>query len=110
MSNRFGPYSNSPYGRCLDCSLTIETREHSHQHLDESRNGLSKSHRVRIGNPSREDRIRREAQVEIERALEDAMERLDGFKPDASDDEIREALKLFPDFRGAWDEWVEETT
>jgi hypothetical protein len=113
-TSRFDPTPDEPYGKCMDCGAALTTEADSRAHMSstfkQSTSQSSSSHRVRITNPSRPERIRREMARIVDDALYDAMEALDRLtgRAELTDNEVAEALRMWPDFADAWDEHVRE--
>lgn len=110
MSSRFDPKPGEPYGECPTCEISFPDQASARAHMSETfEEGEGKSHSVRITNPARPDRIRREVGWEIDSAVSDAIESLDRLveRGDATADEIAQALRHFGhEFGEAWDEYV----
>lgn len=120
-SSRFDPRLGAPYGSCINCiHLTFATKAeadaHMHSTLEAAKKaGLSSGHSISVSNPERGSRVRNAVDSIIDDAITDAIEDLirltegrRGEAPDATDDEITEALKWYSDeFSEAWAEYLE---
>lgn len=78
--NPLNPYPG-PYGRCSTCGLELPTKQDAADHGRETMEPIpgvtigvvARGHSVSVTNPPREDRIRREIEMEIESAVGDLL-------------------------------------
>ena len=112
----YDPNPDAPYGTCSTCSLVIATEADANEHLRQTigqGDGAGHSHSVRITNPSRPDRIRRRIAMVIDDAIADAMDELDRLTSrgdNLTEAEVAEALRMWPDFSEAWDDYTEDAS
>ena len=110
MSSRFDPIPGQPYGECTDCGVALQTQEEGREHMAAtfSEAGQGPSHRIRITNPPRADRVRTAVNCAIDDAISEAMEDIHRIveRDGATPDELATALAAYPDFADAYAEWV----
>ena len=109
--SRFDPKSGEPYARCRDCSVVAENQADARQHMNETHGSKgNSSHSMSITNPTRPERIESGVRLKVDHAISEAMDDLDRLvaRGETTDDEIKEALRWYPDFADAWDEFVKE--
>lgn len=105
-----------PYARCLTCDLVLPTPDEARQHSQDSMEPvtgegsvIARGHSYRIVNPTPEERAASQVRREVEDAVLRCMEDLDTmvYRGRLTVDQVREGLRDYPDFRDAWDEYVE---
>lgn len=103
--SRFDQDPSQPYGHCVTCEITLATQQDANAHMSETFDG-GKSHTTRATNLTRQQHIERAVGFEVEAAISDAIESLGRLvdRGDATSDEIGQALRLYSDFGGAWEE------
>lgn len=106
-----------PYGTCLDCGVTLQTKEASRQHhmdtLPERADATGKrvSHSTQVLNPPREDRLASHIGRIVNDALEHAnkdLEELEDLDGGYTIQEITQALRHHSEFHDAWKEYCDE--
>lgn len=114
-TDRFDPSPDADYGKCNDCGINLATEPDAKAHMrttmeEAQSKGASRSHRVSVLNPGREQRITTEVDCLVDDAIQDAMEQLDRLvdRGDASEAEITAALKWHSDFANSWEEYIQE--
>ena len=108
--SRFDPIPGKPYGECADCGVALQTQEDGREHMSATRpaHGQGSSHRIRVTNQPRADRIQAAVNWLVSDAIDESMEGIhwlvehDG----ATAEEVADALLSYPDFADAYDEWV----
>lgn len=108
--SRFDPTPGQPYGECADCGTTLQTQTDSREHMAATRpEGQGSSHRVRVTNASRADRIRRAVADVVDDAITESMEDIDRLveRDGATAEEVAAELASYPDFADAYAEWVQ---
>ncbi|QGZ16678.1 hypothetical protein PBI_DEWDROP_30 [Microbacterium phage Dewdrop] len=105
---------DEPYGDCLTCGITLQTKEDAKAHRDETfgpSGAELSSHRTRAKNPTREENVDRGVWRHVNDAIDGLMERLaqEVMRDRLTKEEIRKALS-FPgvELVEAWDEWIAE--
>lgn len=107
----------TPYGKCIDCGVTLQTEEVSRQHHMDTlperadENGRSSSHSTRVLNPPREDKLAAHIARIVEDALDKAnedLEELEDLDGGYTVEEITEALRHHGEFHDAWKEYCNE--
>jgi len=108
--SRFDPIPGQPYGECTNCGISLATQEEGREHMSATRPeaGQGSSHRIRITNQTREDRIRSAVAWVVDDAITESMEDLHRLveRDGATPEELTAALGAHPDFADAYDEWV----
>lgn len=108
--SRFDPLPDQPYAECISCGLTLATQDDGREHMTATRPeaGQGASHRIRITNQPRPDRIRSAVARVIDDAITDSLEDIDRLveRDGATAEEVTEALRFYPDFADAYAEWV----
>jgi hypothetical protein len=110
--NDFNPEPGALYARCSDCGKALADEASVRTHSEETMKPTgeagvtARSHRVRILNPSREQRISGEVDRIVGDATQAACDDLwrlvdDG---DLTEDEVAVALRWHDDFSEAWEE------
>lgn len=109
--SRLDPEPGKPYAQCKDCEVVAETQADARQHMSETQGSKgNRSHGMRITNATRPERIESAIRSDVDIVIADAMDDLDRYvqRGEMTDEEIKEALRWYPDFADAWDEYVEE--
>lgn len=105
----------NPYGKCIDCGVTLQTKEASRQHHMDTlpersdMNGQRVSHSTKVLNPPREDRLASHIARIVEDALDHAnedLEELEDLDGGYTIEEITEALRHHSEFHDAWKEYL----
>ena len=111
-SNRFDPADGADYGRCRDCDAALVSEDDANEHMNSTLTsnslGNRESHSVMILNPSRERRVGQAVRWAVADALDSAVAEFEGLLDDASEEEIGDALWMYPDFKDAWEEYLNE--
>jgi len=134
-SDRFDPLPDRPYGFCNTCrglhqERSFATKDDAQAHLAETREAEQahgRSHSITVTNPERSRLIEGEVDSIIQSAITDAIEelvrltepRISSWRssasaelqrtpPDATVDEIQEALRWYDDFQEAWKDYLVE--
>ncbi len=106
-----------PHSRCLDCDEQFASREAARQHLtatartrDTEHGPKTGSHRTQVVNPTSDESRRHEVASAIDRAVEDALMRLDDavYREEFTHAELAEGLRHV-DLEDAWREYAEES-
>ena len=58
MSEKFDQIPDEPYGECLNCQMQLDQKSDADEHMRQTMPDKGPSHRVRITNPTRDQRIR----------------------------------------------------
>lgn len=107
-------YPEQPYGKCSDCGKEVASRDELSEHLKETQPEVmlvgSKSHSVRIVNPTRAEKARNRVGDVVQAVLDDAMDEIESllFLKEATREDIKKALVGHPDFADAWAEYIRE--
>lgn len=101
----YDPDPSKPYGRCLNCGLTLETEDHAKEHRRDTMAPGKASHLTRAENPPRYERIQNMVDDVVQGAIEDAIERLreEVARANVSSGEILGALAWYSSFSDAWE-------
>lgn len=99
----YEPDPTKPYGSCSTCGKEVTDRDAMLAHFGETRQG-GQSHRVRVTNPTRIERIGNELDRLVEDALDDFIREANRLLDDVSKEEITEAMQnVHGDFTAAWE-------
>ncbi|WP_402465690.1 hypothetical protein [Isoptericola aurantiacus] len=107
------------YAECITCGVTLQTPADRDAHLRDTftaakeKDGYAaKSHAARTVNPTPEEIAESDVRRKVESALDDCMDSLDRlvYRDRVTPEQVREALRWFPDFANAWDEYTAEAT
>lgn len=107
-NSRFDADPNEPYGTCLTCALKLQTETDAREHMAATfaQPGANASHRVRITNPQRADRIDTAVSGLVDSALDTFVEELQALvdSDTISEDEATAATGRWSEFSDAWSE------
>lgn len=105
----YDPIPGAPHGRCSTCGADLATREDTNEHL-RANLGADPGHSVQVKNPDRVERIRTRVTSIIDDAVDKACGEFDrmGSREDVTEEEIRIALRWYPDFEDGWADWQGE--
>ena len=107
------------YAECRDCDAILADKDAVSAHAKETMTPTgqpgvtARSHGWRVVTPTPEEVTQRRISNLVGNAIEDAMiEAIDDLRRsvdrgDITEDEVREGLRHYPDFRDAWDEGQE---
>ncbi len=117
MTNpRFDQVQGEPYGACRDCDGVFSTKEEAHQHMSQTHElarqaGGNAGHSVSIRNPERPERIRRGIGSIVSDVMNDFCNQVDDLINDGhvTEEEATEAMRFYPDFQEAWENWLAES-
>lgn len=115
-TSRFNQDPGVNYGKCNDCGVVLPTEREANDHMattfEESKastkNGFGSGHAVRIVNPARPARIKREISSLIEDAIQGALSRIDDLiaADHITEEEAADALQFqHTDFTEEWQEY-----
>lgn len=115
-SSRFNQEPGIDYGKCNDCGVALPTEREANDHMastfEESKatteTGFGRGHAVRITNPARPARIKREIASLIEDAIQAAMSQIDDLiaAGHITEEEAADALQFQQaDFTEEWQEY-----
>lgn len=97
---RFDPTPGQDYGYCLRCAALMVTETDALTHR------VSPGHVIKVTNPSRPERLRREISTMVDEAMRSLCEQLDQLVDDkyASPAEINDTLMDWPGVTEYWDD------
>lgn len=107
-------YSEQPYAKCVDCDKEIANRDEMNEHFKETQPEVmlvgSKSHAIRVVNPTRAEKARNRIEDVVQGVLDDAMDEIESllFRKEATREDIKEALAWHSDFADAWETYIRE--
>ncbi len=105
-TTRFDVDEAAPYGSCSNCPAELATEADARSHMDATLAASEddRSHSIRVTNPSRPSRIKREVQNLVDDATEDFVGALEDLvdRGDVTEDEATAAVGSWSDFADAW--------
>lgn len=110
-TGRFDPAPDKPYGVCETCGIELAAYADMRAHLSETHAAHGKrSHRVKLTNLSRGERIDQAVSRIVDDRIEDAMNDIERLVTagDITDEEAATALRCHSNFHDAWQEYIEE--
>lgn len=109
QTSEFDQIPDEPYASCTTCSGTFDTKDDSQAHmLSTAKDSGGRSHRVRISNPSRPERIERRVGSLIDDAVVEIIDELINLerRGQITDEEIGAALKGYDLIADAWQDYL----